>query len=127
VKPFDLRLPKPGRRLTLALATALALAGSATAVAVLSVPAAAQTAGPTVRIANFTFGPQALTVAAGSTVTWINADDTAHTVVAVGGAFRSKALDTDDRFSFTFAKPGEYAYFCSLHPHMTGKVVVTPG
>jgi plastocyanin len=92
------------------------------AVAAVAAPAAAAT----IRIDNFVFGPAVLTVKAGSTVTWVNNDDTAHTVVSTGGAFRSAALDTGDRFSFAFAKPGEYPYFCSLHPHMTGKVVVTP-
>jgi len=77
-----------------------------------------------VRIDNFTFGPQAMTVAPGTTVTWINNDDTPHTVVAVNKAFRSKPLDTGDSFSFTFDRAGEFAYFCGLHPHMTGKIVV---
>jgi plastocyanin len=99
------------------------LAGAAVALLVTS--AAAQPgAAPTVKISNFTFGPQALTVSAGTTVTWINEDDTPHTVTAVDKSFRSKPLDTGDRYSFTFAKPGEYAYFCSLHPMMTAKVVV---
>jgi plastocyanin len=86
-------------------------------------PAPAQ---PTVTIGNFTFGPETLTVKAGTTVTWVNGDDVPHTVVATDKTFRSKVLDTDDRFAFTFTKPGAYAYFCSIHPHMTGKVVVTP-
>ena len=77
-----------------------------------------------VKIGNFTFGPKVLTVAPGTTVTWVNDDDTPHTVAAADRSFRSKALDTDERFSMTFAKPGTYDYFCSLHPHMTGKVVV---
>src|SRR4051794_24644427 len=86
--------------------------------------ASAQPASPTVKISNLTFGPQAITVAPGTSVTWINEDDLPHTVVAVDKSFRSKVLDTGDKFSFTFAKPGEYAYFCSIHPMMTGKVVV---
>ena len=65
-----------------------------------------------------------LTVKRGTTVTWVNGDDIPHTVVATDGAFKSKVLDTDDRFSFTFAKPGQFSYFCSLHPHMTGKIIV---
>ncbi|GEP03414.1 cupredoxin domain-containing protein [Methylobacterium oxalidis] len=77
-----------------------------------------------IRIDNFTFAPQALTVAPGTRVTWVNGDDIPHTVVAQNKLFRSKTLDTDDRFTFTFQAPGEYAYFCSLHPHMTGTVVV---
>jgi plastocyanin len=77
-----------------------------------------------IRIDNFTFGPETLTVAPGTTVTWVNGDDIPHTVVAQNKLFRSRTLDTDDRYSFTFEAPGEYAYFCSLHPHMTGTVVV---
>jgi amicyanin len=76
-----------------------------------------------VKIDNFTFGPPKLTVKAGTTVTWINEDDIPHTVVSAG-KFRSKTLDTEDKFSFTFTTPGTYVYFCSLHPHMTGTVVV---
>jgi plastocyanin len=77
-----------------------------------------------VKIDNFSFGPTTLTVAAGSTVTWINRDDIPHTVVSTDGAFKSKVLDTDEKFSYTFAKPGTYAYFCSIHPKMTATLVV---
>jgi plastocyanin len=86
--------------------------------------AAAAPAPAKVNIDNFTFGPPGLTVAAGTTVTWTNDDDIPHTVRAVDGSFHSKALDTADSYSFTFAKPGVYSYFCSLHPKMVGKVVV---
>jgi plastocyanin len=78
-----------------------------------------------VHIANFTFAQAAITVRRGSSVTWVNDDDIPHTVVAVDKSFKSKVLDTGDRFTFTFAKPGQFAYFCSIHPHMTGKVIVT--
>jgi plastocyanin len=78
----------------------------------------------TVRIDNFTFTPAALTVAPGTKVTWINNDDIPHTIVETKGAFRSKALDTEDTFSFIFSNPGEFTYFCSLHPHMIGTIVV---
>jgi plastocyanin len=80
----------------------------------------------TITIDNFTFGPATLTVAPGTTVTWVNHDEEPHTVVNVGSTrlFKSGALDTDDKFSFTFDKPGTYQYFCSIHPHMTGTVVV---
>jgi len=78
-----------------------------------------------VHVANFTFQQPTITVKVGTTVTWTNDDDIPHTVVAVDRSFKSKVLDTGDRFSFTFAKPGEFAYFCSLHPHMTGKVIVS--
>ena len=78
----------------------------------------------TVKIDNFTFAPQRMTVKAGTTVTWINDDDIPHAIASTGKAFRSKVLDTEDKFSFTFATPGSYEYFCSLHPHMTGTIVV---
>ena len=78
-----------------------------------------------VKIDNFTFSPKTLTVAPGTTVKWTNRDDIPHTVVSDDKVtFKSKVLDTDDSFSFTFSKPGTYDYFCSLHPHMTAKVVV---
>jgi len=77
-----------------------------------------------VGIDNFTFTPPSLTVKAGTTVTWTNRDDIPHTVTSSAKLFRSKALDTDDKFSFMFTTPGTYEYFCSLHPHMTGKIVV---
>ena len=80
----------------------------------------------TVRIDNFTFGPETVVVPPGTAVTWVNGDDIPHTVVAQDKRFRSKTLDTDESFTFVFETPGEYAYFCSLHPHMTGKVVVRP-
>jgi plastocyanin len=78
----------------------------------------------TVKIDNFTFSPQRLTVKAGTTITWVNSDDIPHTVVSTTKQFKSAALDTGDRFTFTFTTPGSYDYFCSLHPHMTGTVVV---
>jgi plastocyanin len=77
-----------------------------------------------VKIDNFSFGPNALTVAVGTTITWTNRDDIPHTVVSTDGVFKSKVLDTDEKFSYTFSKAGTYAYFCSIHPKMTGKVVV---
>src|SRR5262245_17943695 len=84
---------------------------------------AARAAQLEVKIDNFTFGPQKLTVKVGDTVTWINEDDIPHTVVSIG-RFRSKALDTDDKYAFTFTTPGTYEYFCGLHPHMVGSIVV---
>jgi plastocyanin len=77
-----------------------------------------------VTIENFTFKASLLTVKPGTTVTWTNGDDIPHTVVSKDGLFKSKVLDTGDRFSFTFAKPGQFGYFCSLHPHMTGMIAV---
>jgi len=93
-------------------------------------PTAAQMAGEeksgakAVTIDNFSFGPMQLEVPAGTQVTWINKDDVPHTVVSVDHKFKSRALDTDERFSFTFQDPGMYEYFCSVHPKMTGKIVV---
>ena len=79
-----------------------------------------------VKIDNFSFGPAGLTVPVGTTVTWINRDDVPHTVVSTDDpkVFKSKVLDTDEKFSFTFSKEGTYSYFCSLHPKMTARVVV---
>ena len=79
---------------------------------------------PEVKIDNFSFGPASITVAAGTTVTWINRDDIPHTVVSADSVFKSKALDTDEKFTYTFSKAGTYSYFCSLHPKMTGQIVV---
>jgi plastocyanin len=83
-----------------------------------------QTATAEVKIDNFSFGPATLTVAPGTTVTWVNHDDIPHTVVSTDGLFKSKVLDTDEKFSFTFTKTGTYPYFCSIHPKMTANVVV---
>ncbi len=77
-----------------------------------------------VGIDNFAFTPAVLAVKVGATVTFENHDDIPHLVVAVDGKYRSKALDTNDKFSLTFDKPGEYPYFCGLHPTMTGKIIV---
>jgi plastocyanin len=93
----------------------------------LSSSALAAPAPVTVKISNFVFGPAVLTVAPGTTVTWVNEDDIPHTVVAEDKVtFRSRVLDTGEKFTFTFARPGTFGYFCSIHPHMTGKVVVKP-
>jgi plastocyanin len=77
-----------------------------------------------ITIDNFTFTPKELTVAVGTTVKWVNHDDIPHTIVEKKTTFRSKALDTDDSYSFTFASAGEFDYFCGLHPHMVGKIIV---
>jgi amicyanin len=76
-----------------------------------------------VNIDNFTFSPPELKVKVGDTVTWTNHDDIPHTVVSAG-KFRSKTMDTDNTFSFTFTAAGDYTYFCALHPHMTGMIKV---
>jgi plastocyanin len=77
-----------------------------------------------VTIDNFSFGPQTVTVPVGATVTWTNRDDIPHTSVSTDGVFKSKVMDTDEKFSYTFAKAGTYPYYCSIHPKMTGQVVV---
>jgi plastocyanin len=77
-----------------------------------------------VKIGNFSFGPQTITVPVGATVTWTNHDDIPHTSVSIDGVFKSKVMDTDEKFSYRFAKAGTYRYYCSIHPKMTGQVVV---
>ena len=107
------------------LARTLALGATAMLVAVaISAHGAVYAADTEVKIDNFTFNPQQITVKAGTTVVWINHDDIPHTIVSKTFIFKSKAMDTDDKFSFTFTTPGAFAYFCSLHPHMTGTIVV---
>jgi plastocyanin len=97
--------------------------GVAIAAAMMLCAGAVRAEDTVIHIDNFTFEPAELTVKAGTTVTWQNRDDIPHLVVSAG-KFRSKPLDTDDSFSFTFTAAGDYKYFCSLHPHMTGTVKV---
>ena len=97
------------------------LLGVLAGAAVMAAPAGVDEA---VKIDNFTFTPQRVTVKAGTTITWINHDDIPHAVASSAKAFKSKVLDTDDKFSFTFTTAGSYEYFCFLHPHMTGTIVV---
>jgi plastocyanin len=111
------------RRTLICLATALAVS---LAVATDGPTTRAQAANSEVKIDNFTFAPQRVTVKAGATVTWINGDDIPHAIASSSKLFKSKVLDTEDKFSFTFTTPGTYEYFCSLHPHMTGAIVVEP-
>lgn len=82
------------------------------------------TKGTEIQVDNFTFVPDTLAVPLNSTVTWINKDDIPHVVASSDGVFKSKALDTDQKYSYTFTKAGTYPYFCSIHPKMVGKVVV---
>ena len=92
----------------------------------LAVVAPQKTESPEVKIDNFSFGPPTLTVSVGTTVTWTNRDDIPHTVTSSDDpkVFKSKVLDTDEKFSFAFTKAGTYPYFCSIHPKMTAKVIV---
>jgi plastocyanin len=111
-------------RSAIAAAVLGAVVGSGLAGGIL-VARAQTTAAAAVSIDNFTFSPQQLTVKAGTTVTWTNKDDIPHGIAATGNTFkRSAAMDTDDNYSFTFTTPGTYQYFCYIHPHMTGMIVV---
>jgi plastocyanin len=94
------------------------------ALACVIAPSVAQNNAVPVTIDNFVFEPARLVVKAGATVTWTNRDDIPHTVASKDRLFKSKVMDTDESFSFTFTTPGEYTYFCSLHPHMTATIVV---
>ena len=109
---------------SIALTTLTALAFAVSTRPGLAAQTADQSMTATVKIDNFSFEPMALTVAVGTTVTWTNNDDVPHTIVSEDKTFKSKALDTDDKFSYTFSKPGTYKYFCSVHPKMTAEVVV---
>ena len=104
-------------------ALSLAPCSIASAAALDAAPGAAA-AEVTVSIENFTFAPDVLTIAPGTTVTWVNHDDIPHQVAERNLDFRSKPLDTDDAFSMRFDGPGEVDYFCTLHPHMTGRIIV---
>jgi plastocyanin len=95
-----------------------------TASGLLRTASAADSSSVAVQIDNFSFTPQTLTVRMGTTITWTNRDDIPHTVVSSDLEFKSKALDTDDKFTTTLTKPGTYSYFCSIHPKMQGKVIV---
>jgi plastocyanin len=79
---------------------------------------------PSVQIRKFAFAPKEITIAPGTKIVWTNQDETPHTIIASDGTFVSKAMDTDDRFEYTFTKEGDFSYFCTLHPYMTGIVHV---
>ncbi len=97
---------------------------AAAALVLFSTPARAEDV--VVRIENFTFNPPELTIKPGTKVTWENADDIPHSIVEDNTKFRSKPLDTGETFSMTFTDVGEIGYFCGLHPHMKGKIIVKP-
>jgi plastocyanin len=101
-------------------------AGAAVCCAVYGALAAPPPGETHVGIDNFTFNPGTVTVPVGTKIEWENKDDIPHTVVETTGKFHSAALDTEDKFGFTFAQAGTFEYFCGLHPRMVGKVVVTP-
>jgi plastocyanin len=104
----------PLQRLPLATALAFLIAG------------AAEATETTIAIDNFAFTPAVTTVKVGATLRFVNHDDIPHTVVLADGKTRSKALDTDDSFVYVFDKPGDFVYFCGLHPQMKGEIKVTP-
>jgi len=109
------------RSLTIALGTLTLVL----VIALRSAPATGQSPQATdIKVDNFTFSPETLTVSVNSNVTWTNKDDVPHVIASTDGLFRSKGLDTDDHYSFKFTKPGTYNYFCAIHPKMTGKIVV---
>ena len=112
--------------------TALTLGFAMLAIVILMVAGQSRIFGATVedkpatavKIDNFVFSPNSVTVPTGTTIRWTNQDDIPHNVVSDDKSFKSKALDTDETFAYTFTKPGTYNYFCSIHPKMTGKIVV---
>jgi plastocyanin len=113
-----------GEKASSALARPAAVPAAAGAPAAVAPAVPEPAAAMEVKIDNFKFGPEALTIPVGTTVTWTNRDDIPHTVVSTEGVFKSKVLDTDEKFTYTFAKAGTFEYFCSIHPKMTGKVIV---
>jgi plastocyanin len=110
-----------GRSAAIAAAFALMFAAPAPGLAT-----AAPADEATVTIDNFTFSPAALTIKPGTKVTFVNHDDMPHSIVDAGGKFKSKVLDSDQSFSMTFATAGDVTYFCGIHPHMKGKITITP-
>ena len=124
MKTFTNRLRLAAPRFTPGRAVVIAMLFGPAVGALLAFGAVAAQEENAVTIDNFTFTAPELTVAAGTTVKWINHDDIPHTVVDKNKSFRSKALDTDDSFSYTFASAGTFDYFCGLHPHMVGKIIV---
>ena len=104
--------------------TAVAIGLLVALCAVVTAGAQSKPAAAAVKIDNFSFSPAELKISVGTTVTWTNGDDIPHTVVSTDKVFKSKVLDTDEKYSFTFSAAGTYPYFCSIHPKMTGKVIV---
>ena len=111
----------------ISLTAAVIASALATAPFVLVHASATQNTERKVSISNFTFSPATLEVPVGTTLHWVNDDDVPHTVLGAdkgSSAIRSPALDTNDAYSVVLSQPGTYHYFCSLHPHMTGTIVV---
>lgn len=110
----------------MSLSAKIAVAAFLAATIPVSIAAQARADEANISIENFTFSPAELTVKPGTTVTWTNADDIPHSIVEDNTVFRSKPLDTGDKFSMTFTAPGEVDYFCGFHAHMRGKIIVKP-
>jgi plastocyanin len=112
----------------LGMATAVQCAAADTPMHAMAMPPSAPPGAPvsanTVAIHNFSFGPNAIIVTAGATVTWTNEDNEPHSVVMTDQSFRSAPMDTGEHVAHTFAAPGQYRYFCGFHPQMTGVVIV---
>lgn len=117
-----------GAVMTLGGASASSASAPGQASAIVQAVSAEATGGPAVeiKIDNFAFTPGVITVKSGTRVTWINHDDIPHTVDSTQGKFKSAAMDTDDKYEFRFTAPGEYPYYCRMHPKMTGKIMVQP-
>jgi plastocyanin len=122
--PGPLTVPPDQLRSLLGIAKVSYVQGDRPLAVVDSPLAAKEPSDPDVKISNFTFAPAVQTVSPGAKVTWTNHDDQPHTVTSTTKLFDSPPLDTDDHFSFTFEKQGEYPYYCKIHPKMTAKVVV---
>ena len=118
--------PARGAANSAAPGTPNAMAGALKPVARSSAPLTRSSRQVAVSIDNFKFTPRDLSLSVGDTVTWINRDDVPHTATSKDdpALFDSKALDTDDKYSFTFTKPGAYSYYCKVHPHMTASIIV---
>ncbi|HKW90196.1 MAG TPA: cupredoxin family copper-binding protein [Candidatus Acidoferrales bacterium] len=124
---FFIQSPARGRRAAFAFVFAIFFALVATA-AIHAAPGDKPVSKETrVEIKDFSFQPSEVTVSVGAKVVWVNKDEEPHTVTSTDRVFISKALDTDEEFSFTFDKPGTYEYFCSVHPRMVARVVVVGG
>jgi plastocyanin len=123
---IDLPLQSQGEQMSRPIVTSTVLAAVvASVLATGMLFARAESPSSTVSIDNFSFSPKTLTVKAGTTVTWTNRDDIPHGLGWTNNSFpRSKVLDTDDTATVTFTTPGTYQYFCYLHPHMVGSIVV---
>ena len=109
-----------------AILALMPLASMAAALALFPLSGYAHADELSIKIENFSFNPSELTVKPGTTITWENDDDIPHSVVEAGGKFHSKGLDTGEKFTMNLAEAGEVTYFCGLHPHMTGKIIVKP-